>query len=530
MNKLKELDLKKPPENGVHLVESGAGTGKTYAIGILFCWYTVVNLAEIDTVLVVTFTEAAASELKERILLFLNESFQILSDKKYTSDNEYLDYMCRTKISKEKITLHRLHILKCLKNFDNASIFTIHGFCRKLLGSYILETSSSVASELQKNSQEDIEHFTYRYWKYRFYKSSPLIYGLIIRQKLDQQKLIALYKEVSKKSEALISQSDSTELLTELLKTEKITDNVTHDYKTAQKAWQNFRTGFHSTFGEFESLNSNSYKLKSGYFNELDAIFSEDLPLEHILGKESAEKLILKFSENYLNSKILKKYQEKVQYKNPFFSTCENLLASIHEFHEKAELLITSIKEDYLEYMKVNLSLYKTKHQKLDFDDLLVKVKTAALSPSKSETLKKELRKRFCAVLIDEFQDTDPIQYTIFNELFSTPDRALYLIGDPKQAIYSFRGADIYTYLEAKKNCTSFYSLVRNRRSHPEILKFVNTLFSRKIPFVIPEIEYQDALPLQENSINLLQPVSVKLVSADNKPLNLADVRLKIGC
>ena len=86
------------------------------------------------------------------------------------------------------------------------------------------------------------------------------------------------------------------------------------------------------------------------------------------------------------------------------------------------------------------------------------------------------IRAQFPLALIDEFQDTDPLQYRIFRQIYGT-DGALILIGDPKQAIYGFRGADIYTYLQAKLESPAQYSLGTNYRSTRDVVKSVNQLF-----------------------------------------------------
>ena len=87
------------------------------------------------------------------------------------------------------------------------------------------------------------------------------------------------------------------------------------------------------------------------------------------------------------------------------------------------------------------------------------------------------VRRRFRAVLVDEFQDTDDVQYAIFETLFSRADGCLFWIGDPKQAIYGFRGADIFAYLRAADSAETRYTLEGNHRSTPALVKAVNTLF-----------------------------------------------------
>ena len=127
------------------------------------------------------------------------------------------------------------------------------------------------------------------------------------------------------------------------------------------------------------------------------------------------------------------------------------------------------------------LARYKKIEELFSPDDFLVKMNSSL----ENEEIRKEIQNEFQAVIIDEFQDTDPIQWQIFQKLF-LPARnewpgALYLVGDPKQSIYSFRQADIYTYLDAieKVGENKKFSLNKNFRSHPHLIEALNALFSR---------------------------------------------------
>jgi len=171
------------------------------------------------------------------------------------------------------------------------------------------------------------------------------------------------------------------------------------------------------------------------------------------------------------------------------------------------------------------------------FDDLLLRLRHA-LSRNGRRNLTTALRKQYRAALIDEFQDTDPVQYAIFSEVFRDTGNILFLIGDPKQAIYSFRGADIFAYLAAGREVDSVYTLTANWRSEPLLIKAVNTLFSvRTAPFVFPEIAYRDASSGNDDFPNKLMinsiyepPMKCWLIGADEeKPLSRGVARPRIA-
>ena len=106
------------------------------------------------------------------------------------------------------------------------------------------------------------------------------------------------------------------------------------------------------------------------------------------------------------------------------------------------------------------------------------------------------IRGRYKAALIDEFQDTDPVQYAIFQNVFGKGGAILFLIGDPKQAIYSFRGADLFAYMKAAGRVNSRYTLTKNWRSEPGLITSVNTIFSNgRNPFLYRDIPFEKAVP-----------------------------------
>jgi exodeoxyribonuclease V beta subunit len=117
------------------------------------------------------------------------------------------------------------------------------------------------------------------------------------------------------------------------------------------------------------------------------------------------------------------------------------------------------------------------------------------------EALASAIRQRFPVAMIDEFQDTDPQQYRIFRRIWrQQPETALLLIGDPKQAIYAFRGADIFTYMKARGDVAAHYTLDTNWRSAPGMVESVNRLFSLSDnPFMFREIPFLPVKPAGKN-------------------------------
>ncbi len=139
------------------------------------------------------------------------------------------------------------------------------------------------------------------------------------------------------------------------------------------------------------------------------------------------------------------------------------------------------------EYLHKELGRRKQEQARLYFDDLLLQM-DAALQGPRSEKFAADISTRFPAILVDEFQDTDPLQYHIFSRIHQAGQGStLFLIGDPKQAIYGFRGADIFTYLAARQETPpeNRYTMTTNYRSTGPMVKMVNRLFDRENPFLL---------------------------------------------
>ena len=170
------------------------------------------------------------------------------------------------------------------------------------------------------------------------------------------------------------------------------------------------------------------------------------------------------------------------------------------------------------------VSLRRRQQGTLSFDDVLTQLRDALCGPG-GESAVASLRSRFRVALIDEFQDTDPVQWQIFSTLFDQPDTgtSLVLVGDPKQAIYAFRGADVHTYLRAVQDgpSTSRRSLLTNWRSDDAVLTSLNALFDGAT-FGSPDIPF---VPVGEAEVNRGR----YLQGGDGQPLPALSVRLAIG-
>ncbi len=189
-----------------------------------------------------------------------------------------------------------------------------------------------------------------------------------------------------------------------------------------------------------------------------------------------------KFSQRFLAERTK---ADGIVPEHPLFVAIETLLAEPLTLND---LMITRAMTEIREAV----AREKRRRGELGFDDMLSRL-DAALCSENGEALAAAIRARFPVAMIDEFQDTDPQQYRIFRRIWrQQPETALLLIGDPKQAIYAFRGADIFTYMKARGEVDAHYTLDTNWRSSPGMVESVNALFSRMdTAFMFREIPFQ---------------------------------------
>ncbi|CAG7857053.1 hypothetical protein MCAMS1_01764, partial [biofilm metagenome] len=171
----------------------------------------------------------------------------------------------------------------------------------------------------------------------------------------------------------------------------------------------------------------------------------------------------------------------------------------------KAQEITVILRRNLTETMRAELDSQLEQINAWSFDNLISHLANA-LKSDQSVKLINELRQRFQAALIDEFQDTDNNQWHIFSSIFAAESHYLLMVGDPKQAIYKFRGADIYSYLNAQSQAQHRYTLANSWRSHPNLVAAVNCLFKKQNAFLLPNIDFLSSEPaLTEQDGALIQ-------------------------
>jgi len=475
---LTNLDSATIPLTGRHLIEASAGTGKTYNITRIYLRLLLERELTVEQILLMTFTKDATQELRGRIDVFIREAlnnWQTLCDNesKNETENEPGSYFraidARVSADKREFLLKR-----ALLFLDEASIFTIHGFCQRALTQHAFASGLPFNANMSTNSSELV------------LQASQDWYRQLSKQNSDDFALVAQFWStpsafVSSFAKAISHRSELTVI--------DVQQTVVHFIQLAKQAVRALAANesllaeglvSHKKADEQETRAAELVKLTawltqiSGCQNELELLAAISTPMPDYL----------------LNGN---------RHPKAFKSQLAQVLASAKEIKAQVKDLPKNINKAKA-YQLVRTGIYQVRLQviqakqqltMLDFDDLINTLADCLQNKGKDQknnVLANTLLAQYPVALVDEFQDTDPQQFAILQGIYyqdssqdeSTSGAALYLIGDPKQAIYGFRGGDIFAYLNARSDCDYHWLMDTNWRSSPAMIAAYNQVFLHK--------------------------------------------------
>lgn len=486
---MNELDALAVPLAGTNLIEASAGTGKTQTITTLYVRLILEADVEVGDILVVTYTNAATAELRTRIRERLARALAAVErEGTGPSGDDAIDQLLAARRKTVPRELDRGRLTLALRDFDQGAIHTIHGFCQRVLREHAFESGASFDTELLTDQTTLLEEVVQDFWVRELSAASDLVVGSLGARKNEYADLVTLATRAGA--------NPDLDVLPRV---------VDADLEAGLAAWrpafervrQLWQAGGPSVIecllGAVGGLKKNQYREEEirAWQGALDLAFGIDEPL---MGARFPK--LGKLGTAALESGTK---QKGVAPRHEFFLACNDLLAAEAALRERVAARLLRFRVDLVDYVRAELPRRKEAANVQYFDDLLYRLERALGGPG-GGLLAERVRERFPAALIDEFQDTDPVQYSIFHRLYhGAPAAALFLIGDPKQAIYAFRGADVFAYMKAKRDAASGYTLQTNWRSDPRLLEGVNYLFDRiEAPFVFDAIPYRRLRPRPE--------------------------------
>ena len=509
-----EIDIN-TQTGGTHLIEASAGTGKTFGIASLFTRLIVLENIKIEKIAVLTFTKAATAELKTRLRSRLVSVRSFLENNQQTEDKFLQDLFAKAKKIDKAELLKRTKT--ALNDFDQAGIYTIHAFCRSILNENAFDCRVPFALEMQSTDDDNElkQKLAEDFWRKKIannqtaalicfnneitpekilddiksYISQPLLNkeNISFKQCIDEietihKKLCALEIEVT---DDLIAQ---------------IEQNYCSD-KTAKGLFNDLRP-------RIKELGTNQLEILFLQIrNNLDTTYDKRafVPLF-----ENLQKIIknLPFDIEKIDKKPSKSFIDKNPNKTfniqKHFLNSQNLLLKnnsddlspfknfnlIDEYISAYQNFINNLGFFLLNYLDTEIKETKKLSNKRNYNDLLLDVYFSL----KNTNLTKHLSQKYAVLMVDEFQDTDSVQYAIFQQSFIDKKQCVFFVGDPKQAIYRFRGADIYAYLNAAEKADHLYSMDTNYRTHEKLVNVCNALFNIDNAFLNNKISFSPVL------------------------------------
>lgn len=477
------LDIETFPWHGQRLIEASAGTGKTYTIAGLYNRLILGHkhpALDCDKILVVTFTKAATEELRGRLRARIQDSLQgLLKLKNQLNDDKDQDlrklasYLAANSPEQNEQTLTRLKYNLAL--MDEASIYTIHGFCQRMLQRFAFDTGAMFSAQLSIDVQDVLQQACEDVWRNK-------VYGL---DRARSEWILNSYQspdEVLNKIRARFDKKD-LKILPEIHA--RSLSDVWGEYEQAfikaRALCENYHEEDLRAVIEQSGLNKRSYtktaitKIVTAFFAYFNAPLSFEIPKD-----------VLKLRKSFMQEKL-----EKGELPE------HPLLAAVEALCEAQDNANNYLRLGWFEEIQAHFFELLNRSGTITTDDLMRLLQQALLSPQ-GANLAAQIRTLYPVAMIDEFQDTDSLQYAIFNAIYpegaAEKTHSLIMIGDPKQAIYAFRGADIFTYMKAKRALpeSSCFTLDTNYRSHSDLIAGVNALFEQKTnPFMYKGIDFE---------------------------------------
>ncbi len=463
------------PLKGLSLVEASAGTGKTTALVRTYVRALLTTELTVDKLLVVTFTRAATGELAVRIRAALTDAHSALTGG--AEGGDFFSALLALAGGDGELLLRRVRA--ALAAFDESAIFTIHGFCQRMLSDMAFEVGGAFVLDQRNDEQSLREEIAADFWRQRHAAAAPnYVRWLLDTFGSPSGLLEKLHDALAVSGELRVEPNVSVNTVAEA---EEAFDAAA---RSARNAWRESGESVRDWLLGSDALKRNIYVPKSTQALLDDWATWLDAPgpcLPDNFVRLTREKL----EAGLRQGAALPAFS--------FFTLdCGAMLQRASDALTAAWWQETYVSA--LKYLRREARQRKQHAREIGFDDMLQNL-CDALAGKGGTRLAEQIAQRFPLALVDEFQDTDTRQYQIFSSIYGArQETGLILIGDPKQAVYRFRGADVFAYMGARSECEKrnrLFSLSRNFRTSSPLIEAVNKLFAQvERPFIYPQIPF----------------------------------------
>lgn len=463
------------PLHGSQLIEASAGTGKTFTISALYLRLILGHGGDVNgfgrdllppQILVVTFTDAATKELRERIRTRLAEAARFFRDETPAPDALIAELREQFEPQQWPGCANRLDI--AAQWMDEAAVSTIHSWCQRMLREHAFDSGSLFTQSLETDHSDLLGEVLRDYWRLFCYPMQGDALNWVRNNWGGPAALLPRVRGLFASERDSDEGKAPAELIEECLLERRA---ALVELKMPWRQWADELLAI--CHQGVASKTVDGRKMQARYFEpwfEKLKSWAED---------ESMEQLDIGTGFTRLTPDGMAEAWKGQAPSHPGLDAMPALKSSLDGLPTPDAAVL----QHAAKWVGARFEEEKRRRAEMGFDDMLLRL-DAALQSEGGERLATLIREQFPVALIDEFQDTDPVQYRIFESIYrieeNSPDTGLFLIGDPKQAIYAFRGADIYTYLRARKATTDrLHTLGTNFRSSHGMVKAVNHVFER---------------------------------------------------
>ncbi len=471
----RKLDPLALPLDGNALIEASAGTGKTYTIAALYLRLvlgheTAAPLTPPE-ILVVTFTEAATQELRDRIrarlaeaaLAFRRDPSEVAP--RPAGEDLLHDLLMAWPPQAWPACARRLQL--AAEWMDEAAVDTIHGWCYRMLREHAFDSGSLFTQTLQADPGELLDEAVRDHWRTFFYPLPPQEAQRVSEWWPGPNALRKALKGLLPHADRLDPAPEPAVSLREAH--EEATRRLA-ELKAPWGAWAEELKDLLDKACAAKQVHGN--KLRPAYFHEWLSCLGEWARGDAVWPLKDGSSAWKRLTPAGLQDA----WKVGQPFEHPALHAMEDLREQLNALPEGRDAVLAHAAR----WVAERLAQEQRRRAEMGFDDLLVQLHRALHEEGRGDRLAALIRRQFPVALVDEFQDTDPVQYGIFRRIYGdAPGAAMVLIGDPKQAIYGFRGADIHTYLAARADTEGrLYTLGTNHRSSREMVDAVNHLFA----------------------------------------------------
>ncbi|MDR3580503.1 MAG: exodeoxyribonuclease V subunit beta [Oryzomonas sp.] len=468
--------------SGLNLIEASAGTGKTWTIAALYIRLLLERELRPENILVVTYTKAATAELRDRIRRRIATTLELFATGAREGDELEALLLKRCRKRDQAVRL----LTRALYSFDDAAIYTIHGFCQRALAENAFESGSLFDTDMAADQSALVQEAADDFWRTTLLARQDAFLERLVTEGRTPESLLAPFRgHIQTPGLRIVPEAEDVDFNAVAARRDEL-------FYQAAPIWKGEREVILALLKR-PGLHQASYKPAQveAAAAHLDAWFDGPPAM-------ACDRLLLFTSENL--EKRTTKGNEAPGHQ--FFALCQRLHEAVRHADRAFKTEWGHCLAEFHGWLREELPRRKRLRNLRSYDDLLLDL-YQALEGDGGDHLAARLRERYQAALIDEFQDTDPLQWRIFGRLAGvaaangSPSYPLFLIGDPKQAIYSFRGADLFAYLDAARSVDDAmrWSLDTNRRSTAALVQGVNTLFMADNPFLCDAIGHGPVKP-----------------------------------